>query len=239
MVTALDDVIGNVTTEMRTADLWSNTLFVFSTDNGGNLGAAGNNLPLRGGKFTFWEGGTRGVAFVSGPLVPPALAGTINGGLSHACDWYATILDFAGIEAATLPKATAADSISLKSMLFSRGGVSLRTVIVHEAVQGTSNGTAASGKIRSGDWNLYLGNPGYGGYPEPGQGKSARDPEPNACAETPCLFNVSASSVELPENDRSQPDGRGRPAQATWGGSVGLPRRTVFHRCVHRNGVGV
>ena len=34
--------------------LWDDLCLVFSADNGGNLGAQGNNLPLRGGKFTFW-----------------------------------------------------------------------------------------------------------------------------------------------------------------------------------------
>ena len=37
--------------------LWDNTLIVFSADNGGNLDLsknAGNNYPLKGGKYVPW-----------------------------------------------------------------------------------------------------------------------------------------------------------------------------------------
>ena len=37
---------------------------------------AGSNAPLKGGKGSNWEGGTRVPAFVSGGLVPAAMAGT-------------------------------------------------------------------------------------------------------------------------------------------------------------------
>ncbi len=55
MVSALDDTIGNTTAMLHTTGLWENLFLVFSADNGGNLGAQGNNLPLKGGKFSFWE----------------------------------------------------------------------------------------------------------------------------------------------------------------------------------------
>eukprot|EP00041_Stephanoeca_diplocostata_P010544 m.167703 g.167703 ORF g.167703 m.167703 type:complete len:311 (-) comp18195_c0_seq21:809-1741(-) len=80
-------------------------------------------------------------------------------------------------------------------MLFG-DATSPRVEIVHEAVMGKINGTAASGKIRSGSWNLYVGNPGYGAYPQPGQGKSPKDPTPRACDDKPCLFNVTSDAAE-------------------------------------------
>jgi len=143
------------------------------------------------------------VGFVSGPLIPASLRGTRNGGLAHACDWYRTIGELAHLNPADSP--TAIDSHSLVGMLFSQSP-SPRTVIVHESKPGSVNGTAASGKIRAGDWNLYLGTPGYGGYPRPGQSEAvAGDPTPNACSEAPCLFNVSAEGDFREEHDVPPP----------------------------------
>ena len=132
-------------------------------------------------------------------MIPAALRGTRNGGLAHACDWYRTIGELAKLKPADSP--TAIDSLSLVGMLFSQTP-SPRTAIVHESKRGSVNGTAASGKLRVGDWNLYLGYPGYGGYPRPGQSEGAAgDPVPNACSEAPCLFNVSGSADVREEHD--------------------------------------
>ena len=89
------------------------------------------------------------MAFVSGPLVPVALRGTQNSGLSHACDWFATVRQLANVNPAD--SKTAIDSMSLVAMLFSEAK-SPRTSIVHDSTPGPANGTAATGKIRSGDW---------------------------------------------------------------------------------------
>jgi arylsulfatase A-like enzyme len=99
MVTALDEALGNVTASLKATRLWENTFFWFTSDNGGPLPSS-NNAPLRGGKFTNWEGGTRTRAFVHSPnqaLLPAARAGTQYSGLLHVTDIYLTLLSIAGL----------------------------------------------------------------------------------------------------------------------------------------------
>ena len=59
MVTSLDDAVGAVRDALVARGMDNNTLVVFTSDNGGWNSYAGNNYPLRGGKFTLFEGGTR------------------------------------------------------------------------------------------------------------------------------------------------------------------------------------
>ena len=118
MVAALDDAVFAVTDHMEKLGLWDNTLFVFrayfpklpaaacgsrrimvltdcvcvfaDADNGGNLGASGHNYPLRGGKYTLFEGGTRVSAFLSGGALPAAVRGTTSEMIIHEVDWLPT-----------------------------------------------------------------------------------------------------------------------------------------------------
>ena len=101
MVSALDEAIGNVTATLKETGLWDNLFIWFTSDNGGPLPGA-NNFPMRGGKFTDWEGGTRVRAFVHGSrqLLPLERVGTKFDGMMHACDVYRTFLELASI---TLP----------------------------------------------------------------------------------------------------------------------------------------
>ena len=66
MMSALDDQMTDVMDGFKNKGIWDNTLWIFTTDNGGNLGGDGINFPLRGGKYTFWQGGCRGNSFITG-----------------------------------------------------------------------------------------------------------------------------------------------------------------------------
>ena len=51
MTRVMDEGIGNVTAALKARGMWDDTLFVFSSDNGGWVGTTGSsNWPLRGSK---------------------------------------------------------------------------------------------------------------------------------------------------------------------------------------------
>jgi len=118
MVNFLDDNLREIVNSFKANDLWKDTLMVLSTDNGGfmhdakgscvkapqgghhcfNGEAGANNFPLRGGKFSLFEGGIRGNAFVSGGYLPQSQRGKIMNEMMHITDWYATFSHLAGVD---------------------------------------------------------------------------------------------------------------------------------------------
>eukprot|EP01083_Nonionella_stella_P252042 868898_1 len=89
------NAVYNVTTTLKQTGMWDNTLLILSADNGGPSGtdgSAANNCPLRGGKYSNFEGGVRVVNFVSGGLLPEKRRGVSINGMMHIADWYATFL---------------------------------------------------------------------------------------------------------------------------------------------------
>lgn len=107
----VDVYIGDLIELYQKLDLWDNTLLILTTDNGGmpmwngtNMfnrsltESWGQNYPLRAGKVTLFEGGVRGLSFVSGPLVPTNLRGTTNNNLFGVIDWFPSILSYIGAD---------------------------------------------------------------------------------------------------------------------------------------------
>jgi hypothetical protein len=86
MTTELDYGVANVTAALKATGLWSNTVMILVSDNGGPLDHS-TNSPLRGGKATEWEGGYRVEAWVHSPLLPQTVAGTDYHGMMHSSDW--------------------------------------------------------------------------------------------------------------------------------------------------------
>ena len=67
MVSSLDDNLGRILEAVEKRGFEEQTLVVFHSDNGGTPAHGGSNRPLRGNKFTTWEGGVRVVAMIRWP----------------------------------------------------------------------------------------------------------------------------------------------------------------------------
>mmetsp|Transcript_10442 Transcript_10442/g.24182 ORF Transcript_10442/g.24182 Transcript_10442/m.24182 type:complete len:273 (-) Transcript_10442:26-844(-) len=131
MALGVDDAIGAIVRELRAsrsvraaptakaaAPLWERTLLIFASDNGAPIGKHGSNLPLRAGKDSFFEGGVRAVAAMSGGLITTAARGAALSSVMHVSDWYASLSEIAGIDAAEMATGVAArlppvDSVSM------------------------------------------------------------------------------------------------------------------------------
>ena len=95
--TQTDVMIDSIVSELKRTNEWENTLFVFCSDNGAHV-AYGDNSPLRGGKFTIWEGGVRLPAFITGGYLSNHLRGkTFDSYPLHVTDWYKTLLSACGL----------------------------------------------------------------------------------------------------------------------------------------------
>ena len=55
-------------------------------------------LPLKGGKITDWQGGVRVNAFSSGGFIPERMRGQITEGCIRVSNWYAILCALAGVE---------------------------------------------------------------------------------------------------------------------------------------------
>lgn len=160
MAAYMDDVMGKIVRKLEDKGMWRNTLMVVSSDNGGptyNLpggigpGAA-NNLPLKGGKLSDWEGGVRVNAFVSGGAVPISKRGSKLKDLVHMSDWYTTFCAIAGVDHA--------DSRAQQAGLPPVDGIDQSRLILGEAHAGSGNRTEIHHSPRAlmrRNWKLITG----------------------------------------------------------------------------------
>jgi len=125
MVKFLDDVIGNITAAFKAKGMWESTLMFFASDNGGPIYAGGNNYPLRGGKYSEFEGGVRVAAFASGGFLPKSRRGQKSKEIAALADIYTTMCSLAGVDpidqraqAAGLPPV---DGVDMTNMLINDG----------------------------------------------------------------------------------------------------------------------
>ena len=128
MIEVMDQNIGRLMRTLEETGLAEDTIVILFSDNGGNMynkvddTTPTSNHPLRGGKATIYEGGTREPCIVVWPGVTrPA---SVSPQLLSSVDWYPTILEMVGLP--TVPE-TVLDGASmvpaLRGQPFDRGPI--------------------------------------------------------------------------------------------------------------------
>jgi arylsulfatase A-like enzyme len=193
MLAALDEAVGQVVAAIDAKGLRKDTLFLFSSDNGGpQPGTVTSNGPLRGAKATLYEGGVRVPAFAT--WEGRIKAGSVVDAPLHAVDWYPTLARLAGISPG---ESHALDGRDAWPTIV--GGAPSP----HDAI--LLNATPTAGAIRVGDWKLIVRSPGAnprddahaaeGATPKPGPGKGSVE-----------LFNLAEDPYEKRDLAKSRPD---------------------------------
>jgi arylsulfatase A-like enzyme len=187
MVAALDEAVGQIADAIEAAGLTDQTVFVFSSDNGGPApGRVTSNGPLRAGKGTIYEGGVRTCAFATwqGKISPGK---TIDAPL-HMVDWYPTLIKLAG---GSLEQPLAIDGRDLWPTITAEAASPHEELVI--------NATPQHGAIRIGDWKLVLnGQQGVGD----GEQRPAEKELPVASVE---LFDLATDPSEKHNRADEQP----------------------------------
>jgi len=154
MIEVMDRNIGRVTRTVDELGVTQDTVIVFTSDNGGNMynqvdgTTPTNNWPLRGGKATIYEGGTREPLVVIWP--GRTKPGSRSAEIVSSIDYYPTVLEMAGT---TKKDSVLLDGISIVPAL--EGGTLARdTIFCHFPHDIPATGNVASTYVRKGDWKL-------------------------------------------------------------------------------------
>lgn len=154
MVETMDACLGRLLDALDRTGKAANTLVVFMSDNGGNMYdrpegvTPTSNAPLRGGKATIYEGGTRVPLLVAWP--GKAKPGSRSEEIVSSIDWYPTLLAACGARG---KRGQTIDGISLLPAL---AGRTLRreAIFCHFPHYVPATGNLPSTWVRQGDWKL-------------------------------------------------------------------------------------
>ncbi|GIX69452.1 arylsulfatase B [Caerostris darwini] len=146
----MDQSVGAVFEALHKRDMLSNTLFMFLSDNGGNaMTGYGSNYPLRGNKFSQWEGGLRVPAVIWSPLLQLDKP-RVSHQLTHVTDWLPTL--YSGLLGGNITDLGLIDGIDMWQSLLD-GSPSPRTEVLQNLYPISE--TAA---FRLGDWKVVNGS---------------------------------------------------------------------------------
>ena len=227
MITTMDESVKNITEHLKETGMWDDTLFIFSTDNGGQPSFGGNNWPLRGSKQTLWEGGIKAVGFVHGKMLNINKANATNHELFHVSDWYPTLLS--ATECSPLNNTLPLDGVDQWKTI-SENAKSSRTEILHnidplnrvtnndntpilDAIQ-MGFDTAVQAAIRVGDWKLLTGQESFNDWVKPPEWRARPSTEENSVGggfekfenKLVRLYNIKEDPSERKELSNAYPE---------------------------------
>ncbi len=150
MLESMDDTVGRVRRKLEELKLADKTIIVFASDNGGRVPTT-SNLPLRVGKGSCYEGGTRVPFIVYWPNVTKA--GSVCETPVISMDMYPTLLEIAGEKSAGKK---GVDGVSLVPLLKQNGKLKRDELFWHypHYQHYQLGGATPYGAIRKGDFKL-------------------------------------------------------------------------------------
>jgi arylsulfatase I/J len=172
MISQLDNSAATLMAHLKQTKQWENTIFTFVSDNGGIESHGSSNMPFKGGKGTFYEGGIRVPAFMAGGYVEKNLAANSvspyrTNSLVHISDLHATFLTLAKVKYSTT------QSISDETSVAKLDGVNQWEFLMAGGETGSKENLAfiprkdilhnmntesfgSGGALRMGDYKLYV-----------------------------------------------------------------------------------
>ena len=152
LIETLDDAVGRLLQGLNALDLASNTIVIFTSDNGGlhvpelQHEKITYNTPYRAGKGFLYEGGTRIPLILRWPgHVTP---GRVVEDPMVNTDWLPTLFDLIG-----LPKSAGLDGVSIASTITSNRPAQPEIIFWHYPHY-SNQGSRPAGAVRDGDWKL-------------------------------------------------------------------------------------
>ncbi len=169
MLRSVDDCFGRIVNELKAQGLMENTIIIFASDNGGNTHSntvsegkqsasedwqkwasmlpPTNNAPLREGKGTLYEGGTRvPLMWAWGDHIPK---NSTSAAIVGPIDVYPTVLELVEIER---PSDQVIDGVSYAKVLLGKGELERNAYFNYFPHAGAQR--AGGVWVRQGDWKL-------------------------------------------------------------------------------------
>lgn len=155
MIAALDQRVGLIVAALERLQLTQRTIIVFTSDNGGNMtdtiegDLLTSNRPLRGGKGSMYEGGSRVPLIIVWPGV--ATPARSSDDVVSAVDLLPTLVDMAH---GTIPAGHQIDGVTLKPALTGATGFDRGAIFHHYPHYNPTTGTTPAISVRSENMKL-------------------------------------------------------------------------------------